>query len=130
MLWCVGASLVCVGSWLVVYVYVMLFQVSLPSVRLRLHQYCVLGVVRLVLVCVMFVLLVMVVLEANCVHVPELLLHHVAFMVSTVLLSLHITYSWVVAGQIFVDPDVGASPVWYGVWLGSAMVVRRYVVFV
>src|SRR4030043_312433 len=76
------------------------------------------------------VVLVMVLVVANVVHVPELLLLHVAFMVSTVLLSRHITYSLFVAGQIFVDPVAGASPVWYGVWFGSPVVVSLYVVFV
>jgi len=43
---------------------------------------------KFVLVCVMLVPVLMpVVAVPNCVHVPELLLHHVAFIVSPVSLS-------------------------------------------
>ena len=33
-------------------------------------------------------------------------------------------------GHIPVDPFVGLGPFWYGAWLGSAIVVNEYVVFV
>ena len=63
----------------------------------------------------MFVLFAMVLFVANVCHVPELLLRHVAFMVSAVLLSLQVTYS-LVGGHLSMLLFVGLSPVWYGAW--------------
>ena len=89
-----------------------------------------LGELKLVLVCVMLVLLSKLVLFVpKIIHDPDELLHHVAFILSTVLLSMHFTYSCGI-GHIAVVPLVGDSPVWYGAWLPSASVVNVYVVFV
>ena len=83
---------------------------------------------KFVLVLLMFVLFAMLLFAVpNCVHVPELLLHHVAFMVSPVSLSVQFTYS-VGTGHILVCPLVGDAPVWYGAWL--VLVVKWYVLFV
>ena len=70
--------------------YVWLHQ-SVPSVRLTLHWYVVPEFVKLVLVCVMLVLLSKLVwLVANWFHVPVLFQYHVAFILSFVLLSMHL----------------------------------------
>ena len=83
---------------------------------------------KFVLVCVMFCPLVMVVFVfPNCVHVPELFHIHVAFIVSCVSLSPHVTYSLGV-GHILFCWFVGDAPVWYGIWF--VLVVKWYVLFV
>ena len=123
----VGVSPLCVGSLFVVKLYVSLFQ-SVPSVRFRLHQYLVPGLLKLLLVCVMLVLLLMVLLVAKSAHGPELFDFHVAFMVSLVSLSLTIMYS-VGMGHMFVVVLVGASLslTWYGALFAAgaaALVVK------
>ena len=88
-----------------------------------------LALVKLVLVCVMFVLLVMVLFVAKVHQFPDSLYLHVAFMVSAVLLSLHMMYRLGV-GHILFCVFVGAGPVWYGAWFGAVCVVNVYVVLV
>ena len=102
----VGASLVRLGALFIVRLYVALVQLQ-PSVRLTLHQYFMLAVVKLVFVWLMFVPVLIVVLVAKFFHSPELLLRQVAVIVS---LSLSLTTMYSVGlGVMLVRPPVGAS---------------------
>ena len=73
----------------------------------------------------MLVPVVMLLLVANCCHVPVELLHQFAVMFCPVSLSLHMVYS-LGLGHIPVAPSVGDSPVCVGI----LFVVKLYVVFV
>ena len=86
-----GDCPVCVGGLFSVSVYVLLFH-AVPSVKLSDQVYVVPGFEKLVLVCVMLVLFAKLVLvRANWFHVPLLFQYHVAFILSFVLLSMHVT---------------------------------------
>ena len=70
---------------------------------------------KFVLVCVMLVpVLIVLLVRANCVHVPDELLHHVAVMV-WLSASEQTTYS-VGVGHILVCPFVGAGLFCVGGW--------------
>jgi len=86
-------GLVSVIFSLVVNVYVALVHPSSPSVRFMLHQNCSPGVEKLVFVCIMFSSLSAVPLWAKVCHVPEELLRHVAFIVSTASESLTVMFN-------------------------------------
>ena len=84
------------------------------------------GLLKLVLVCVMFCPLVIpVVVVPNCIHDPVLLLHHVAVMVCDVSASEQTTYS-VGFVCMFMVLLVGASLF----CVGMLLVVKLYVVLV
>ena len=92
----------------VVNVFVVLVHVH-PSVRLMLHQYCLLYCVALGNVWLMLVpVLMLVLVVANCVHVPLLLLIHVAVIVFPSV-SVQLVYS-VGVGHTPVCPLVGLAP--------------------
>lgn len=97
----------------VVSVYVWFCHPPSPSVRFMLHQYCCPDAVKFVLVCIMLVLLSIVLFVSHSTHAPLLLLHHEAFILSMLLLSVTVAFS-VIVGHCPMLPVPGCAWCAYG----------------